>query len=112
MFECNISGIRFWGTPGGVSCLTGGELGELSLGSKARGLGVHLRGFARGDLLVDALELLADLLSNSTRAGDGCSVAVLFSHVKDGARHDREEKELTLELMPTTSLVTPLARRF
>ena len=79
MFECNISGIRSWETPDGVSCLTGGELGELSLGPEARVLGFQLRGFARGDLLVDALELLADLLSNSARAGDGRSVAVLLA---------------------------------
>jgi hypothetical protein len=42
-----------------------GKLGKLTLGTKTRGLSVHFRGFARGQLLVDPGELLADMTDNS-----------------------------------------------
>ena len=62
------------------------KLSKLSLSTKTRGLGVHFRGFARGHLLVDPGEFLADITDNSARGGDGSSIAVLIRYVRIGAK--------------------------
>ena len=78
MYICSSFGCLFVGRLQRTSHLTGWEAGKLSLSTQASGGGGELWGVAGSNLLVNTLELLADLLDTlSAGSRDGGSVSVV-----------------------------------